>query len=78
MSDNKSFMDLDSLVNLMDELQKLSLFAQDQILEFSPEKTTHKLYHYTSAQGLEGIVTNTRTNKFSKNLVNSLWNMLTC
>jgi hypothetical protein len=58
VSYDKFLSNLDSFSPMMEELQTLSNFVQNKIIEISPEEKTTKLYHYTSAQGLEGIVSN--------------------
>ncbi|MFT2091501.1 DUF2971 domain-containing protein [Paraglaciecola sp. 2405UD69-4] len=58
MSYDKFLSSFDSMSPMMGELLTLSNFVQSKIIEISPEEKTTKLYHYTSAQGLEGIVSN--------------------
>lgn len=58
VSYDKFLSNLDSFSPMMEELQTLSNFVQNKIIEISPEEKTTKFYHYTSVQGLEGIVSN--------------------
>ena len=59
VSYDKFLSDLDSFSPMMEELQGLTNFIQNKIVEISPEEKTTNLYHYTSAHGLEGIISNT-------------------
>ena len=52
------YQDLDSLVPLQEDILDLAKAITVKIINDSPEKNTTRLFHYTSAQGLSGIISN--------------------
>ena len=57
MSYDKFLQEMESLKPVMNDFQKLSDIVQNKITELSPEEPTSRFFHYTSAPGLEGIIT---------------------